>query len=102
MAGPRYFLTQITRTTAVLASDDPLAALTPLALRNSRTLSAGTSTACAAGVAFAGPATTAGFNSARPANLPSASSAAAPGKAERRWRRQRGIATAADRRRLTP
>ena len=75
-----YFLTQITRTTDAFASVDPPAAFTPLALRNSRTVSAGTSTACAAGVAFAGPATTAGFNSARPANLPSASSAAAPEK----------------------
>ena len=77
---PRYFLTQITRTTDAFASDDPPAALTPLALRNSRTVSADTSTACAAGVALAGPATTAGFNSAIPANLPSASNAAAPEK----------------------
>src|ERR1700737_4807818 len=75
-----YFLTQITRTTAAFASDDPPAASTPLALRNSRTVSAGTSAACAAGAAFGGPATTTGFNSAMPANLPSLSSAAAPEK----------------------
>ena len=43
-------------------------------------MSADTSAACAAGAAFAGPATTSGFNSAMPANLPSASSAAAPEK----------------------
>src|ERR1700730_18526659 len=75
-----YFLTQITRTTAAFASGDPPAASTPLALRNSRTVSAGTSAACAAGAAFGGPATTSGFNSAMPANLPSPSSAAAPEK----------------------
>jgi hypothetical protein len=73
-----YFLTQITRTTDALASGDPPAALTPLALRNSRTVSAGTSAACAAGAAFGGPANTTGFNSAMPANLPSLSCAAAP------------------------
>ena len=55
-------------------------AFTPLALRKSRTVSAVTSTACAAGAAFGGPATSTGFNSAMPANLPSLSSAAAPEK----------------------
>src|ERR1700736_3211528 len=81
MTAVDYFLTQITRTTDAFASDDPPpAAFTPLALRNSRTVSAGTSTACAAGVAFGGPATITGFNSAMPANLPSLSSAAAPEK----------------------
>ena len=77
---PAYFLTQITRTTEALASGDPPATSTPLALRNSRTPSAGTSTACAAGVAFGGPATITGFRSAMPANLPSLSNAAAPEK----------------------
>jgi hypothetical protein len=72
-----YLRTQITRTTEAFASGDPAELLTPLALRNSRTVPAGTSTAC---TAFAGPATTAGFNSATPANLPSLSSAAAPEK----------------------
>ena len=76
----RYFRTQITRTTDAFASDDPPAALTPLALRKSRTVSDVTSTACAAGAPFAGPATCTGFNSATPANLPSPSSAAAPEK----------------------
>ena len=75
-----YFLTQITRTTEAFASADPPAASTLLALRNSRTASAGTNTACAAGVAFGGPATMADFNNATPANLPSLSSAAAPEK----------------------
>src|SRR5664279_2930964 len=75
-----YFRTQITRTTDVFGSEDALATLTPLALRNSSTTSAGISAACAASVAFGGPATTTGFNSAMPANLPSASSAAAPEK----------------------
>src|ERR1700687_4440497 len=70
---PNYFLTQITRTTDAFASDDPPAALTPLAPRNSRTTSAGTSAACAAGAAFGGPATTTGLSSAMPANLPSPS-----------------------------
>jgi gamma-glutamyltranspeptidase/glutathione hydrolase len=79
-ADAAYFRTQITRTTAALASDDAPAALTPLAFKNSRTISAGTSTACAAGVEFGGPATTAGFNSAMPANLSSPSSAAPPEK----------------------
>ena len=79
--GNLYFLTQITRTTDAFASGDPLlAAFTPLALRKSSNVSAGTKAACAAGVAFGGPATTTGFNSAIPANLPSASSAAAPEK----------------------
>src|ERR1700676_367940 len=77
---PIYFLTQITRTTDALASDDPSAALTPLALTNARTMSADTNAACAAGAAFGGPATIAGFNSAMPANLPSLSRAAAPEK----------------------
>src|SRR5580698_4485017 len=75
-----HFLTQITRTTDAFASADSPAALTPLALRNSCTASAGTSTACAAGVAFGGPATMTGFNSATPAKVPSLSSAAAPEK----------------------
>src|SRR6202011_6227485 len=75
-----YFRTQITRTTDAFGSGDPPAAFTPLALRKSRTVSAGTSTACAAGVALGGPATITGFNSAMPANLPSLSSAAAPEK----------------------
>ena len=61
-----------------LASDDPPVASTPLALRNSRTVSADTSTACAVEVAFAGPADHLGFNSAIPANLPSPSIPAAP------------------------
>src|SRR5882757_4000330 len=74
----RYFRTQITRTTDALASGDPSAPLTPLALRKSRTVSEVTSTAWAA--PFAGPATTTGFSSAIPANLPSPSSAAAPEK----------------------
>ena len=78
--GLTYFLTQITRTTDAFASGDPPAALTPLALRKSRTVSDVTSTACAAGAPFAGPATCTGFNSAMPANLPSPSSAAAPEK----------------------
>ena len=46
-----YFRTQMTRTTDALASDDPPAAFTPLALRNSRTVSDDTSAACAAGAA---------------------------------------------------
>src|ERR1700730_2677248 len=75
-----YLRTQITRTTAALESDDAPAALTPLAFKNSRTMSAGTSVACAAGVEFGGPVTTTGFNSAMPANFPSLSSAAAPEK----------------------
>src|SRR6202043_2380783 len=77
---PVYFLTQITRTTDAFASGDPPAAFTPLALRKSRMVPAGTSTACAVGVAFGGPATITGFSSAMPANLPSLSSAAAPEK----------------------
>ena len=40
-----YCLTQITRTTEAFGSDDPLAARTPLVLRKSRTVSAGTRTA---------------------------------------------------------
>ncbi len=75
-----YFRTQITRTTDALASDDPSGPLTPLALRNFCTVSAGTSAACAAVAAFGGPATITGFNSATPANLPSLSCAAAPEK----------------------
>src|ERR1700722_11357180 len=75
-----YFLTQITRTTAAFASDEPPAASTPLALRNSRTVSAGTSAACAADAALAGPPTMTGFNRATPAHFPSVSHAAAPGK----------------------
>ena len=51
-----YFLTQITRTTDALASVDPPAALTPLAFRKSRNVSAVTSTACAAAAPFVGPA----------------------------------------------
>jgi hypothetical protein len=43
-----YFLTQITRTAAALASSDPPDGLTPLALRKSCTASGDTSTACAA------------------------------------------------------
>src|SRR5438128_224302 len=78
--GRCYFRTQITRTTDALASDDPSDPLTPLALRKSRTVSDGTSAACAAGAAFGGPATITGFNSAMPANLPSLSCAAAPEK----------------------
>src|SRR6266700_1877734 len=78
--GRCYFRTQITRTTDALASDDPSDPLTPLALRNSRTVFDGTSAACAAGAAFGGPATITGFNSAMPANLPSLSCAAAPEK----------------------
>src|ERR1700738_3895074 len=77
-SGAGYFRTQITRTVAALASADPPSALTPLVLRNARTVSGGTSTACAAGVAVAAPATAAGFNSAMPANCLSPSSAAAP------------------------
>ncbi len=77
---PGYFRTQITRTTDAFASADPPDAFTPLALRKSRTVSADTSVACAAGAAFGGPATTSGFSSAMPANFPSASSAAAPEK----------------------
>jgi len=53
-----------------LRIDDRLPHSRPLALRNSRTESAPTSTACAAGV-VAGPATMTGFNNAMPANLPS-------------------------------
>src|SRR6266852_3745580 len=78
--GRCYFRTQITRTTDALASDDPSDPLTPLALRNSRTVSASTSAACAVGATFGGPATITGFNSAMPANLPSLSCAAAPEK----------------------
>jgi EAL domain-containing protein (putative c-di-GMP-specific phosphodiesterase class I) len=44
-SAPAYFLTQITRTTDAFASDDPSAAFTALALRNSRTASADTSVA---------------------------------------------------------
>ena len=51
-----YFLTQITRTTDAFASVDPPAALTPLALRKSRTVSGVTSAACAAGTPLASPA----------------------------------------------
>src|ERR1700744_4805496 len=75
-----YFRTQITRTTDAFASVDVPVAFTPLALRKSRTVSADTSAAWAAGAAFAGPATTSDFSSAMPANLPSASSAAEPEK----------------------
>src|SRR6478736_5398319 len=75
-----YFLTQITRTTDAFASGDPPLTLTPFALRKSRTVFDVTSTACAPGAALAGPATSTGFNSATPANLPSPSSAAAPEK----------------------
>src|SRR5579863_8335983 len=74
-----YLRTQITRTTADAASFEPCAATTPLAFRKSRTVSAGTSTDCA-GAAVTTPATIAGFNSARPANLPLSSRAAAPEK----------------------
>ena len=56
-AEPGYFLTQITRTTDAFASVDPLATFTLLAFRKSRTVSDVTSTACAAGTPFAGPAT---------------------------------------------
>ena len=80
MKRSRYFRTQITRTTAAFTSNDPPDAFTPCALRNSRTVPADTRTACAAGAAFAGPATRTGFNNAIPANLPSPSSAAAPEK----------------------
>src|SRR6266851_3718851 len=78
--GRCYFRTQITRTTDALASDDPSDPLTPLALRNSRTVSDGTSAACAADATFGGSATITGFNSATPTNLPSLSCAAAPEK----------------------
>src|SRR6202035_5906764 len=62
------------------ASDDPSHPFTPLALRNSRTVLAGISAACAAGAAVGGPATITGLSSAKPANFPSASSTAAPEK----------------------
>src|SRR6516164_2254893 len=75
-----YFRTQITRTTAALASVEAPSASIPFVLRNSRTASDGTSTACAAGAPLEGreAATDTGFNSASPANLPLSSSAAAP------------------------
>ncbi|MGF6428600.1 hypothetical protein ABIE91_003820 [Bradyrhizobium elkanii] len=73
-----YFLTQITRTTAALASAESPDAVTPCAFRKLRTVSAGTSAACAGGAAFAGPATMTGFSVAMPANLPPLSVAAAP------------------------
>jgi len=76
----RYLRTQITRTTEAFASADPPAVFTPLALRNSRTVSAGTNTAWAAGAVFDTPATSAGFNNAMPVNLPPSSRAAAPEK----------------------
>src|ERR1700684_1679452 len=87
----RYLRTQITRTTAAFASIDPPAALTPLALRNSRTASAGTSTAWAAGAAFDTPATSADFNNAMPLNLPPSS----PPAAGRPRRLDRGCGAAA-------
>src|SRR3954469_3033860 len=75
-----YFRTQMTRTTAAFASDELPFAVTPFAFRKSRTVSAETITACDTGTAVAGPATIAGFNSATPANLPSASIAGPPEK----------------------
>src|ERR1700754_1404792 len=74
-----YFLTQITRTTDAFGSGGPFAATTtPLAFKNSRTVSAFTREACAAAAVIVGPATTTGFSSATPAKTPSASSAALP------------------------
>src|ERR1700761_5197725 len=75
-----HFRTQITRTMAAFASEDLPSLLTPLPVRNARTVSAETRIACADGVVLAGPATTDCFNSAMPANLPFASRAAAPEK----------------------
>ena len=78
----RHFLTQITRTTAAFASAEVPFAVTPFAFKNSRTVSAVTSTPCAAGAALvaAAVATTAVLSSATPANFPLSSSAAAPEK----------------------
>src|SRR6185437_11713162 len=77
-----YFRTQITRTTAAFASDEVPFAVTSFALRNSRTVSDATSTDWLVGAAFVAvaAATTTGFSSARPANLPLSSSAGAPEK----------------------
>ena len=94
-AAPAYFLAQITRSTEAFGSDEPPDASMPFAFKNSCTLSADTNTACAAGVVFAGPATTAGFNSAMPANLPSLERGRARKSESWRWR-QREIAAAAD------
>ena len=58
-----YFRTQITRTTAAFASVALPLAVTLFAFRKSRTLSAETIIACAAGAA--GPATITGFSSGR-------------------------------------
>src|SRR6185437_6968387 len=77
-----HFRTQITRTTAALASDEVPSAVTSFALRNSRTVSDATSTDWLAGAAFAAvaAATITGFSKATPANLPLSSSAGAPEK----------------------
>src|SRR5262249_34024048 len=66
-----YFLTQITRTAAALASVELPNVVTSLAFRKSRTASPVTSTAWVAGAVLADAvvATTTGFNSASPANL---------------------------------
>ena len=92
MKRSRYFRTQITRTTAAFASDDPPDAFTPCALRNSRTVPADTRAACAAGAAFAGPATSTGFNNAMPGKLAVAIDRSRAGKAERGSRRERDVA----------
>src|SRR5262245_18599018 len=77
--GKAYFRTQITRTTEALASADVPVALTPFAFRKSLMASAGTRAACGV-VPSVEPATSTGFNRERPANLLSASIAAAPEK----------------------
>ena len=82
--GAAYFRTQITRTTDAFASADPPDALTPLAFKNSRTVSAGTSAACAAGAAFGGPATITGFNCDHAGEFAVAVHRGRAGKAERR------------------
>ena len=91
-----YFRTQITRTTDAFASADPPDALTPLALRKSRTVSAVTSTACAAGTPFGGPGHQHRLQQ-RDAGEPAvAIERRGAGETERRGRRQREIAAAAD------
>src|SRR5579859_2260061 len=78
--GAYYFRTQITRTTAALASVEVPAAAISCAFRKSRTVSPVTSTDWLAGAAFVvvAVATTTGLSSATPVNLPASSSAGAP------------------------
>ena len=78
------------------------AAVTPLALRNSRTVSADTSTACAVGVALAGACDHDRLQQRDPGELAVAVERGGAGKSQRRRRRKREIAAAADLRRPAP